>query len=109
MQRAAAASVFDCRACVNECLVSSTQSVGNSGQTVEWWNRFIRSEDFASLGLKVIQVLVGKHPVGCHGPFSEEWILSDPSTSLIDKMLYRWLSFSKLSYPLRGSMVFDNK
>lgn len=79
-ERAAATTGFDCRACGNEYLVSSSPAVGDSGQTVERWSCFIRSQDFASLGLKVVQVLVGKHPVGCHGPFREEWIPSGPST-----------------------------
>ena len=41
---------------------------------------FIRPEDFASHGLRVVQVILGKLTVGCHVPFSEEWLLSGHST-----------------------------
>ena len=36
----------------------------------------VRSEAFASRDLRVSQLSFGKFLVGCHGGFSEEWLLS---------------------------------
>ena len=53
---------------------------------------FIRPNTFVSLGLRVIHVPFGKLQVGCHEPFTEEWLLS----GLIGGVLQTWLSFWKV-------------